>query len=140
MSATVDIRPMPGYTHATVTGEFDVESTKEAITRILSAAHAHPTSKILIDCRGYKGNPSLGERFSIVTHILELRIKSMLHGQPSRYQTVLVARPPLVHPARYGLRMLVERNLRITICGTLDEALAWLGIAAVQTTSPTGGD
>ena len=137
MAATVDIRPMPGYLHATVSGDYGVEATKDAITRILAAAHAHPTSKILIDCSGYRGCPTLGERFQVVGHVLQLRITSMLHGQPGRYQTAVVGSPPLVHPAAYGVRLLAERSLKVAICATLEDALDWLGVTAEPATSPS---
>lgn len=134
MSASVDIRPLPGYLSAAVTGDYSVEATKDAITRIMAAAHAQPTSNILIDCRAYIGSPTLQERFTIITHALELRIKSMLHGQPARYRTAVVGRPPLLHPAHYGVRMLAEWNMNIAVRETIEEALAWLGI------KPDGGD
>lgn len=140
MATTVDIRAMPGYLHATVRGEFEVEGAKDAITRISTAAHAQPSSNILIDCRGYHGNPTLGERFSVVCHVIEMRIKSMLSGQPAHYRTAIVGTPPLVHPAGYGVRLLTERRLKVTVCRTMEEALAWLGVSAHQTSSPIGGD
>ena len=140
MAATIDLRPMPGYLHAVVSGEYELEATKDVITRVITAAHGHPSSNILIDCRDYQGNPTLGERFSVISHVMELRIKSMLRGQPARYRTAIVGAPPLLHPARYGVRMLAELNLRISIWETVEEALAWLGVAADQPDSATGGD
>lgn len=140
LAANLDLRPMPDYLHAILTGEYEIEATKDAITRVVAAAHAQPSSSILLDCRGYQGHPTLPERFSIISHVMELRIKSMLQGQPARYRTAIVGAPPLLHPARYGVRMLAELNLRISIWETPEEALAWLGIAADPRNAATGGD
>ncbi len=131
---------MPGYMHATVSGAYELEATKDVITRVVAAAHAQPGSNILIDCRNYQGTPTLGERFSIISHVMELRIKSMLQGQPARYRIAIVGAPPLLHPARYGVRMLAELRLRISIWESVEEALKWLGIEAEQTGSGNGGE
>lgn len=140
MAATLDLRPMPGYLHAILNGEYELEATKDAVARVVAAAHGQPSSNILIDCRGYQGSPTLPERFSIISHVMELRIKSMLQGQPARYRTAIVGAPPLLHPARYGVRMLAELKLRISIWETVDEALAWLGVAADQQSPAMRGE
>jgi len=34
--------------------------------------------------------------------------------------------------ARYGIRLLIERNLKVTVCGEREQAFDWLGIAAAD--------
>ena len=125
---TVDIRQTPTHLHVTVSGGYNLEGMKNALLRIRQSADDYQSTKILIDCRGLAGDPSLRERFELVAFILQMRINAILHGKPSRVATAVVATPPLVHPGRYGLRLLVERNLKATICERLEDALAWLGV------------
>lgn len=133
MGVVVDIRPMPAYLHATVTGEYVAGEMKKALATIVSAGHTHRLLKLLIDCRRLTGDPSLRERFELVSFALQLRINAMLEGRKLGFRTAIVATPPLAHPARYGMRLLVERNLKVTLCGRLEEALTWLGVDTVQT-------
>jgi hypothetical protein len=35
-----------------------------------------------------------------------------------------------LHPGRYGIRLLIERNMSLTVCAEIEEALAWLGVEA----------
>jgi hypothetical protein len=127
---SVNIRPLATYLSITVTGDYSYEGLKDALLRVRHAVNDHQAQKMLIDCRGLRGNPSLRERFEMVALTLQLRINAILHGKPSRCRTAIVAAPPLAHPNGYGVRLLAERNLRITICETVDDAFTWLGISA----------
>lgn len=128
VSITIDIRPLPTHLHVTVAGEYTLGGTKDALLRIRQSVDDYMSTKVLIDSRGVVGDPSLRERFELVTFILQMRIRAILHGKPSNAATAIVGTPPLMHPARYGIRLLLERNVKITICGTVEEALAWLGV------------
>jgi hypothetical protein len=127
---TVDIRQTPTHLHVTVSGDYSFEELKSAIVRVRQAQDDFQSSKVLIDCRSVAGNPGLRERFELVAFTLQLRINSILHGKPSNGLTAVVAKPPLLHPGRYGIRLLIERNLKMTVCNDIEEALDWLGVNA----------
>ncbi len=127
MSLHLDLRPLPGYAYATLTGEYAYEELKKALADIMAFGYEHPGLKVLIDCLGVTGNPTLRERFDLVAFALQQRINAILDGKPARMATALVAVPPFAHPNRYGVRLLVERNLKITVCATVDEAKKRLG-------------
>jgi hypothetical protein len=135
VSVTSDIRQTPTHLHVTVTGAYTLQGIKDVLMRIRQAADDYQSTRILVDCRELTGDPPLRERFEIVAFVLQQRINAILHGKPSRVATAIVARRPLVHPGRYGLRLLVERNLKATICEDMAEALAWLGVE-VQPSEP----
>jgi len=116
--------------HVTATGEYTDEDAKILLARIATAAHAQDSPNILIDCLDLRGSLSMRQRIELAASVLQMRINSLLHGQPTRYRTAVVARPPLAHPHRHFLRLLVERNMRVAVCDTVEEALAWLGIGA----------
>jgi hypothetical protein len=139
VSATVDIRPLTTHLHATITGEYVDDDVKRVVASIMNAAHNQPVPKILIDCRDLTGNPSLRQRFELVAFVLQLRINGIIDGHRPRYRTAIVARPPLAHPNRYGIRLLVERRLNVTICERLEEALAWLEIESDGLASRAAG-
>lgn len=128
VSVTVDLRAMPSYLCATVTGEFVVDDIKTVLTRIVNGAYDQRTQNILIDCRGLTGDPSIRERFEVVAFVFQLRINAIFAGQRPKYRTAIVATAPAVHPNRYGVRQLVERKLNVTICERPEDALAWLGV------------
>ncbi len=126
----INLRLTPTHLHVTVTGEYTDEDAKIVLARVTAAAHAQDSRNILIDCLGVTGDLSMRQRFELAASVLQMRITSLLHGQPARYRTAVVAKPPLVHPNRYLIRLLVERNMRITVCDSVEEALAWLGTGA----------
>ncbi len=130
MSVTVDIHPTPTHLRVTLTGEYTLEGLKNALARTRQAIDDYQSRKILVDCRGVTGNPSLRDRFELVAVVLQQRINAMLHGKPSKAATAIVATPPLLHPGRYGIRLLIERNMRLTVCTNIEQALAWLDVEA----------
>ena len=139
MSVAVDIKPLPSHVHATLSGEFTVDGVKTALTQMVRAGHGHPNQKLLIDCLGLRGDPSLRERFELVSHAFQLRINAVMEGKRPVLQTAIVAVPPLAHPNRYAVRLLVERSIRDTLCERTDEALAWLGVPGGQEGAATSG-
>jgi hypothetical protein len=134
LTTTVDLQALPTHLHATITGVWDEGDVKDILTRIFDAAHAQTTNKILMDCLGIAGEPSLRQRVDLALHALHLRVTALLTGRPARYATAIVAMPPLAHPRRHGLRILIERNLKVTIVETLDQAYAWLEVPAPSQT------
>ena len=128
MSVTVDIHPTPTHLLVTVSGDCDLEGLKNALVRTRQAADDYQSQTILIDCRGLTGNPTLRERFELVAFVLQQRITAILHGKPSTAVTAIVATPPLLHPGRYGIRLLIERNMNLAVCADVEEALGWLGV------------
>jgi len=128
VSVIVDLNPVPTHLQVTLTGEYTLEGFKSALVRIRQSADDYQSQKILIDCRGLAGNPSLRERFEVVAFVLQQRITAILHGKPSKVATAIVATPPLLHPGRYGIRLLIERNMNLTVCAEIEEALTWLGV------------
>lgn len=140
MGLTFEIRALPTHLHVTVRGEFAEEDACDILTRVIEAAHNQPTLNILIDVRAAAGDPTLRQRFAVVTHAVQMRINSMLHGRPARYRTAIVGWPPLVHPNGYGARLLTEHNLKVAIFGTTDAAYAWLGIDRTRPPLPERGE
>ncbi|HEX9462031.1 MAG TPA: STAS/SEC14 domain-containing protein [Alphaproteobacteria bacterium] len=138
MSVTLDLHPMPTYLHATVTGEYAAEEMKRVLAAIVSAGQRHRLLNLLIDCQGVTGDPTLRERFEMVSFALQPRINALIEGRKIGFRTAVVGTPPLIHPARYGMRLLVERNLKVTVCERLEEALAWLGVEAGVDQQPAG--
>ena len=135
MTLTVDLHPSPSHLRATLAGDYSYEELKSALGTIMAAAYEHPSLKLLIDCLGVTGNPTLRERFDLVAFALQQRINAILNGKPPRIATALVAAPPFAHPNRYAVRLLIERNLKITVCDRMEDALAWLGIPLEAPTS-----
>lgn len=141
MTLNLDLRPTPTYLHATLSGEYTYDEIKHALTSIMSAAYEHPQLKLLIDCLAVTGNPTLRERFDLVALALQQRINAILNGKLPRVMTAIVAVPPFAHPNRYAVRLLLERNLKITICERVDDALTWLGVLpAEDRANPGSGD
>jgi len=127
LTLTLDLRPAPSHLHATLAGEYTYDELKKALATIMAAAYEQPSLKLLIDCLAVTGNPTLRERFDLVAFALQQRINAILNGKSPRVATALVAVPPFAHPNRYAVRLLLERNLKITVCERVEDALAWLG-------------
>lgn len=125
---TADIRALPTHLHAIVRGEFAKEPACDILTRVSEAANSQPTLNILLDTRETVGNPTLRQRFEVVTHAIQIRINSLLRGGRGQFRTAIVGRPPLVHPNGYGARLLTEHNMKVAIFETPEAAYAWLGI------------
>ena len=138
MSVAVDIRAEPDYLHSAMIGDFTVEEVKSALAAIIQAADRHQRLNVLIDCLRLYGDPSLKERFDLVSHAFQLRVHRLLRGHRPRLRTAIVAKPPLLHPNRYAVRLLTERNMNVTIVEEMDEALSWLRTAGNP--PPTAGD
>ena len=130
VSLTLDLHPLPDYVHATLSGEYTYDELKQAIGKMMTTAYEQPLPghKLLVDCLGITGNPTLRERFDLVAFALQQRINAILNGKRPRVVTAVVAAPPFAHPNRYGIRLVIERNLKITVCATVEEAQTWLGV------------
>ena len=126
MGVAVDIRPETDYLHTAVAGDFTVEEVKSALSTIIQAADQHQQINVLIDCLRLSGDPSLRERFEVVSYAFQLRVGRLLRGRRPRLRTAIVAAPPLLHPSRYAVRLLVERNMNVNICEQMEEAMEWL--------------
>ncbi|HTP82275.1 MAG TPA: STAS/SEC14 domain-containing protein [Alphaproteobacteria bacterium] len=127
---TIDIRAVPTHLHVTLGGQYTFDDMKTALIRVRQSVDDYQSAKLLIDCLGMVGDPSLRERFELVAFVLQQRINAILHGKPVNVPTAIVGARPLLHPGRYGIRLLVERGLRLMICEDKAEALAWLGVEA----------
>lgn len=132
---TADIRALPTHLHATVRGEFASDAACDILTRIGDAANNQPTLNVLMDMRETTGNPTLRQRFEVVTHAIQMRINSLLHGGRGKFRTAIVGHAPLVHPNGYGARLLNEHNMKVAIFDTPEAAYAWLGISDHDTAS-----
>ncbi|HTY70568.1 MAG TPA: STAS/SEC14 domain-containing protein [Alphaproteobacteria bacterium] len=130
MTINIDIRATPTHLHVTLDGQYTLHDLKTALTRVRQGVDDYQSTKLLVDCRGVTGDPSLRERFEIVAFVLQQRINAILHGKPVNVPTAIVGARPLLHPGRYGIRLLAERGLRLMICEDMAEALAWLGLEA----------
>jgi hypothetical protein len=137
MGIAVDIRPTPACLYATLTGDFEDDDAKRALARIIESARPQRIPRILIDCRALYGDLSLSQRFGIASFALQLRINAILAGRsPVPFRTAIVAVPPLAHPNAHFVRFLNERNVSISLHGTMDEALAWLGLDPAPAAAP----
>ncbi|MBV8534798.1 MAG: STAS/SEC14 domain-containing protein [Alphaproteobacteria bacterium] len=130
MTLRIDIRATPTHLHVTLEGQYTFDDLKTALIRVRQGVDDYQSAKLLIDCRGVTGDPSLRERFELVAFVLQQRITAILHGKPVNVRTAVIGARPLLHPGRYGIRLLAERGLRLMICEDEAEALAWLGLEA----------
>ncbi len=140
MSVAVDIRPEPDYLHSAMIGEFTVDEVKHGLSSIVEAADRHQRLNVLIDCSRLNGDPSLKERFELVSYAFQLRVNRLLRGHRPRLRTAIVAVPPLLHPNRYAIRLLVERNMNVTIVEQMDDALTWLRMPSDTAKPPDATD
>ena len=126
MSVGVDIHPESDYLHSALVGDFTVDGVNDGVASIVEAADQHQLLNVLLDCLHLSGDPSLKERFDLVSYALQLRVKRLLQGRRPRLRIAVVAVPPLMHPNHYIVRFLAERNMNITIVEDVESALAWL--------------
>jgi hypothetical protein len=129
MSVTVDLKPMPDYLHATLSGEYADEEIRRVLKRIDDAANAQRVLKILMDCRDLIGSPTFEQRFALGQFFTDLRVQALAEGKTVGYTMAIVATPPLSHPDRTAIKPLLDRGLKVTVCETMEEALAWLEVA-----------
>lgn len=129
MAVTVEIQPRNGYLNAIVAGEFDFPSARDAYLRILREAVACRLLKVLIDCRGLEGNPSLTERLDLGKLYTDQRFEALLVGEPTSHQIAFVAPAPLVHPDMPGIALSNQRGGNSMGFEQVEDALNWLGVA-----------
>ena len=128
MSVSVDLKPMPDYLHATLSGDYTAADFNDALSRVFDAAHEHRQVKLLIDCRGVTGGPTLEERYGLGQFFADMLLRDLAEGRSLGLSIAAIATPPLAHPERIGIKHLVDRGLNVAIHETDEDARAWLGV------------
>jgi hypothetical protein len=127
MGMVADITPNRDYLHVRVTGDFLLIEANDVLRRIFMAIDQHALSKVLIDCRQVKGNPTTMERFEHAKFVSREKLKGS--GAPGSVRLVYVGTEPLIERQDgFGETVALNRGVAVKETDNLEEALRWLGI------------
>lgn len=118
MDLKLDTRP--DHLRVVVTGAFERAAAREGLAQMVSQSQATGLTRILIDGRGIAGLVSIADRYELATSL------AAMAGSKLRVAI-------LVSPANMFTKTLEDtatnRGAQVRTTASLDEALAFLGIA-----------
>jgi hypothetical protein len=101
-------------------GKVTFEEAAELVRAAIAAARAASARKLLVDTTAWTGFPSPDtfQRF--------LAVVGWAEEAGGRLQLVMVARPEMIDPQKFGVTVAANRGLWSNIFPTEAEAIAWL--------------
>lgn len=127
------------YLECIVTGNFELEEAKRAMTRLLREAAERRLPKLLIDSRRLVVTKpiSFRERFDFAQHAARAALRARAHGLKVTH-TVFLGGGAHIDVRRIGVTIAANRG--VTVRSTTDEAEAFvfLGIEETEKHDPEG--
>jgi hypothetical protein len=126
----IRIQPEAGYLYAEFSGAFQLEEAQALSARYLEACVEHQLAKVVADTRLVTGQLSVNERFRYADFVARKVIDMVVQGRLKSPQLAYVGAPPIIDPHEFGVLVTLNRGVSTKTAPTIDEALAWLGLAA----------
>jgi len=115
-----------GYLLITISGEYSLPSTVEAINLILEFCAEHKPSKVLVDVSPIKGSIPSMDRFYFGEAFAARYFEEKKSGKVSHARFAFLGKYPIVDPNRFGETVAVNRGMTLKVSIDRDEALDWL--------------
>ena len=129
MPMTVRIQPEAGYLYVEFSGPFDLGEAQSMSAQFLEACIEHQLTKVVADTRLVTGQLSVNERFRYADFVARKVIDFVVQGRLKSPQLAYVGAPPIIDPHEFGVLVALNRGVSTKTAPTIDEALAWLGVA-----------
>jgi len=130
MTLTVHLESRKRYLRATVSGAYSLRRAQDVFDEAVRAALAAGHSRILIDASGVTGAPTQDERYILGLFVAAEQRILAAKIPPLEVHLAIYGRPPLIDPNRFGETVAVNRGAKVKVSEQIEEALAWLGVAA----------
>ena len=118
MAQTIEIHDKDDFILAVYSGEFDSQSAKETIDRILQACSEKHCSAALLDCRNMTGQITTFDRYDAATY------GQVIKGIVTRM--AVVGPPAFVLPDSFFENVARNRGLNLRVFIEMDKAVGWL--------------
>ena len=123
------IQPKAEYLSVEVSGPFDLGEAQTLSAQFLEACIEHQLKKVLVDTYRVTGQLSLNERFRYADFLAGRVTDLVAQGRLKAPQLAYVGAPPILDPDEFGVLVALNRGVSMKTAATLEEALAWLGVA-----------
>jgi hypothetical protein len=133
MPMNMRVQPEAGYLYVEFSGAFALGEAQTLSVQFLDACIEHQLTKVVVDTRLMTGQLSVTERFQYADFVSRRVIDSIVNGRLKAPQLAYVGFAPIIDPEEFGVIVALNRGVSAKTAGTIDEALAWLGVA------PPGG-
>ena len=119
-----------GLLYVLATGEFSLESAKQAFLAMIDAVAQHEAQHVLLDGRSITGTPEALERF-FYGEFAANETARLVKVHQLNPQFAYVIHAPLRDPKRLGETVAVTRGMKVKTFETLDEAREWLDLPSL---------
>ncbi len=111
-----------GFLHFTVTGKRNLDSIKEAATRIIQSASQQQIERVLVDIREFlrESAPSALDTYELGSDLLPSLNKRLLRA------AAIVDIEENMESLRFFENVAVNRGYNVKVCTDMDEATKWL--------------
>lgn len=130
MSIKYEISVLPTHILCVGEGTYELAEAIHAMEAAFKAASAHKQTRILLDARKMRGNPSLMQRFEFGEAVAKLYSR---RPEGSFYLIALVGNEPLLDVEHFGEVVAVNRAVPYKATMDMQEALDWLKIPSGET-------
>ena len=121
------IEPRVEYLYAHITGDFDLEISKNITAQIYEAAKENNLSKIFADFSEVQTPLSFSERLEYVQFLADENLKYILHLKADVKIAYLLS-PQTISPDKFGETYAINRAVSICADTNRDKCLEWLEI------------
>ncbi len=118
--------PQPHYLRIILEGEWENALIGETADNILALCEKHAAQRILMDVRGFLGNPSTLDRFFMATQFSVKYLKARLAKRVPPCRFAVIGHHPMVDPQRFEETVALNNGLPVCTFTDLEKALAWL--------------
>jgi hypothetical protein len=124
MTLQFEYRVFDDYLHIVSSGEFVLDSARQAFAEWMQEANRQSLNKVIWDARltgGLEtGKLSMLTRYDMCSFIAE--------AKPADIRLAILVSPDQVPEDRFGEHVMVNRGANVKITADLAEALEWLGV------------
>lgn len=119
-----------GYLYVKVTGEFDLPSARAVTLEWVERARVHAINRVLCDITLVNGYDDDHTPTMIRFELAEFAGKAI----PNNLKLAIMQREQLLSRDRFVENVMVNRGARVRVTSSLNEALEWLGVDAINKT------
>jgi hypothetical protein len=129
MAMNMRIQPEAEYLFVEISGPFELGEAQTLSLQYLEACIEHQLSKVVVDTYGVTGQLTINERFRYADFVARQVIDFIALGRLQPPQLAYVGAPPILDPEEFGVLVALSRGVSTKTARTVDQALAWLGVA-----------
>ena len=127
MALTISIKPQVEHLLVLVDGIFNLKNSTDNIDQVFDACNKYKMSRVLVDFRSVKGNPSVMDNYDYVVSTAKKQIENISEGG-SNVRFAYLGSDSFIFNDSFSESVAANRGLDLKVTKEINEATKWLGL------------